>query len=114
MNQVENNKSELDQKIEYLRQVEVHLGNIPKSKDNWQSGHVEKFHVQTYVQSGMPLNDSVAEALFDDIVVSLHKQGVGSVAITQKINDRLNYDKGPNYCSEEEVISSLQQKGLHV
>ncbi|MDD9951584.1 MAG: hypothetical protein OXT67_08480 [Zetaproteobacteria bacterium] len=111
MTQLGSKVDPIAQKIEYLRQVEIHLGNIPKQQDNWQSNHLEKYHVQTYVQSSLPLNDSVAEMLFAEIAVALYQQGAAPEEIASRVNAVLSYSKGPRYCDLGEVEDALRMRG---
>lgn len=95
-----------DSKIMNLRQVEIFLGNIPKTA-NWKSDHLNKISGDE-VRSNYPgLNDSTTDMLFSQISRQLSSEGFTPEQIAQFVNARICYEGGPTYCSADEVSDAL-------
>lgn len=97
-----------DSKIMNLRQVEIFLGNIPKTA-NWKSDHLNKISGEE-VRSNYPgLSDATADMLFSQISRQLSSEGYSHDQIATFVNSRISYEGGPSYCSAKEVSEAISE-----
>lgn len=93
--------------IEQLRQVEVFLGNVPKSSA-WQSEHVAKAQGRAYFPDNEVFDDDKADLIFERIVSNLKQEGFAFEQIATFVNEGIAYEGGPPYCNAAEVQEACQ------
>ena len=94
------------EQIEYLKQVEIHLGNIPKTS-NWESQHISDVSKKLFEQECSTITEETSEFLFAKIVKGLFAEKYVPSDIADMINDRIRYKGGPPYCDEDLVRAEL-------
>lgn len=95
------------EKIDQLRQIEVFLGNIPKTAD-WKSNHCKDIMKRSFEKEVQVFDDAKAELVFKRIVKSLANEGFNIETIVGFFNTRIDYENGPVYCDASEVSEALQ------
>lgn len=92
--------------IDQLLQVEIFLGNIPKSLE-WSSERLEQVQRKLYSEEKGTITEEVAEILFRRIAKGLKSEGFSEVDIAQFINDRVGFKGGPKYCNAVDISEAL-------
>lgn len=92
--------------IAQLREVEIYLGNIPKTAE-WKSSHLNEIARRSLSSEHSSINEQTSELVFTKIVRSLHHDGFTSAQIESFINDRVSYQGGPKYCDRSEIEDAL-------
>lgn len=91
--------------LEHLKQVEVHLGNIPVHP-GWKSSMAAQVSQKVFSEVGA-INDALAEKVFTMVVQKLAADGFSSAQIVDVINTALFYEGGIPYCDETEVKEAM-------
>ena len=92
--------------IDQLLQVEIFLGNIPKSLE-WSSERIEQVQRKLYSDEKGTMTDEVAEILFQRICKGLKVDNFSDLEIADFVNSRVAYKGGPKYCNESDIKEAL-------
>lgn len=87
--------------IDQLRQLEVHLGNIPEHLA-WKSQMVGSLNEGVFGE-GTQITDEHTELVFAQICCRLTQEGFASAKIVDILNSRIGFEGGPAYCDIDEV-----------
>ncbi len=95
------------EKANELKQLEIHLGHLPKEKD-WDMENLEALQKRVSQWQEADVSEEKTEVLFSQIVLGLTKEGFELEQICQFINEKLaSSHGGPSYCDLEEVKAAL-------
>ncbi|MFK7826836.1 MAG: hypothetical protein AB8G05_22020 [Oligoflexales bacterium] len=92
--------------IAQLREVEVYLGNIPRTLE-WKSSHLSDIAKRSLSNDYSAINEQTSELVFNKIVKSLFQEGFDTAEIELFINNRISYGGGPRYCDRSEIELAL-------
>lgn len=92
--------------IDQLRQIEIHLGNIPKALE-WESSHLKDVTKKVFAEDQGVITEHHSEVLFGKIVSGLSREGFSAAEIEVFMNARIGYKGAPVYCSVEEINEVL-------
>jgi hypothetical protein len=101
---------DLQTQISYLRDLEIQLGNLPATRQDWQSDWLHQRQKSLLSQESMQPSEAATKKLFDHIVSQMYAQGHSFEKIASHINEQMYYDHLPPYCNEAEVEESFYAK----
>lgn len=90
------------EKIERLKKLEIQLGHIPQG--DWA---IKQLNDEAFPVSRAD-KDALTETLFREICEILEDEDFTPEETAEAINQILQYENGPRYCSAEEVEESLE------
>ena len=94
--------------IDQIRQIEMKLGNIPPEQP-WSGDELEAIQARAAKAGSVHEDNHVVDSLFSKLCAGLIKDGRSPDAIAQFVNVRIGYEKGPRYCSADEVTEAAQR-----
>jgi hypothetical protein len=92
--------------IDQLRQIEIYLGNIPKSL-SWESAPLELIAKRSFHKDQATFTEEKAHLVFCKIVKRLVQEGASHKEIADWINARIGYKGGPKYCDDNDIMEAL-------
>lgn len=96
-----------------IRQLEVHLGNIPAA-DKWQGADdLEELQERLFGEGAADLraDEETVERLFIKACANLDDEGFTAEEIAGFANARIGYKNGPPYCNAAEVDEAIASVG---
>ena len=90
-----------------LGQLEVALGNIPRSTE-YHEDLVYKVGNRAFINENETISERHTEMIFAKIVKGLSLEGYATTQIVEFINSRIHYQNGPIYCDESEVSEAIR------
>jgi hypothetical protein len=92
--------------ISQLRQVEIYLGNVPKTL-SWKSEHLNEVTQKIFSEDAPIFDENKAHWIYKRIATGLSKENFSPEQIAQFFNRRIGYDGGPQYTNHQEVQEVL-------
>lgn len=90
-----------------LRELEIHLGNIPKALA-WSSEHLNAVNQRVFRSEEASVDADKTEFIYRRIVMGLMQESFSAQEIAGFINLRIGYTGAPPYTSPEEVAAVAQ------
>lgn len=97
--------SEVEQKILELKSLEIKLGNLPS--ETWTVTDLQKRAFENSFHTDAKSMSVKTETLFADICEELARHNFSHTEIADIINLHLKFERGPKYCSAQEVADTL-------
>ena len=92
-----------------MREIEVHLGNIPDS-DTWLTDDMDRLYGRAFrgELEASDMDSDKVDALFRRVTWGLAREGYDPEDIVTFVNTRIGYKGGPPYCNAREVEEAIR------